>query len=1288
MSADIWHRSGSNPLPLDYSSHSRESLHVLELDGIEFKQFLDGTYFLSLCFYDFRSGCFLGKKLVLDCISTASHINIRKNIIASSSADNESLVIVIELTNRDKNSLGWTVMPLKDVVEQIGPVGLDATSRYKPMLQRLPFFAGSCQLLFLASSFQQLQLNLNRTDGVLSAHKRLCTTQINFPLPLFHFIPQSSVDDESALQKISAILDNILLSFSNANQSGCDSVILDLLSREFYYSMNEKSIQGLSYFRILERRLLIGSHNGLTFLEEPICLLLEPLPFTSQGGSFLHPRSTENLEFGVRQCVRFRSLPVQPELAIVFQLIYLVACPSSKNEDLITNMRLIRIAWAAWSPFVEGRLNSEPADTITLQLVGGPRFSPFQTGSCFRDLSTLPSPSGSDQFAPLPPNRFCIDVHFNFASLSDLGEDNLSTPEPSRTPSNRLIQVRTPPQSDRILKVKDGELSQRYKTTDTSKLPEHNLEVLPMTDHETVEDDASLLKPTKIHPEKPLIVQSQKSENYGAIFSELPLGRISALPRTFIPLLSKFPSITSSGEPTLKAVDVDTQYEKPPDMELEFGQQRWPASEFCLQFLAYCPMNGGFPQAQTPLKLFFTFQFYRFQQFVTESLSTNCTEDNGAPQPLILWRQDASEHKQQPGLSLRFVVDGAQQKYFTTYLLERHLILHVWEADSIFHLGVASIPLKYLLRQGSSGVQCSLQCQVFQSGFSPDLSPSQGPIINGVLFLRLANIGLSTVNAINMKSSLTTIKRVRQLHKSQETPLEHFLALQKIDFAQRASQLFGPKEHQKIHDWNRMKEEKTGKDGDLFLRSVGKSEKFLFAEELAAYRALRRESKAHALLKAVFSSITTKVRVDLTLGQLHLFSFQLRNPLAEEFVCELESNDHRLTPIRSASELNYLQNQHLDIYKIGSFDLINLQPDSASTDSLRLCWQLGLRSMEHVELPMRFDSGFDDIFENANNQCMQGDCRLFVRKLPSGSPLAILELNYTIWRPFLTHHLRFFTEESRKFVRAVPLSNTFGFVRCSDPTVYCQLLQEGRLLRIECQTGEAPTIRDFLIFFYDECFGPIELQAVWRVSIHSFRRLHSETIQGQPVSVPLHFGENDLLSAPGGELIRLYSSSPLHLHFLPGPVFPASQTPIQPTILLNLQQLGPLHLLVNAVRATAQQIISQWLITLSVGRPNVTKTFQVIVPAQVQTVVHKRIPLDNPLAIERKFKLTSSDPTLLYVPTPSPPPIPPNSALPVQLEIRPISSESRPTQRQVLLFVQDSQTGNQEESFQFNIRFH
>jgi len=52
---------------------------------------------------------------------------------------------------------------------------------------------------------------------------------------------------------------------------------------------------GRNIFSSMPFLFQIGSHNGLTFLEEPICLLLEPLPFTSQDGSFLHPRSTEKL---------------------------------------------------------------------------------------------------------------------------------------------------------------------------------------------------------------------------------------------------------------------------------------------------------------------------------------------------------------------------------------------------------------------------------------------------------------------------------------------------------------------------------------------------------------------------------------------------------------------------------------------------------------------------------------------------------------------------------------------------------------------------------------------------------------------------------------------------------------------------------------------------------------------------------------------------------------------------------------------------------------------------------
>ena len=87
-----------------------------------------------------------------------------------------------------------------------------------------------------------------------------------------------------------------------------------------------------------------------------------------------------------------------------------------------------------------------------------------------------------------------------------------------------------------------------------------------------------------------------------------------ALPRILITQLTKFPPINSSG-PSPKAVDVEIQNENCLDMNLEFEERRWPASEFCLQFLAYSPTSSG---TQAPLKLFFTFQFYRFHSYVTE----------------------------------------------------------------------------------------------------------------------------------------------------------------------------------------------------------------------------------------------------------------------------------------------------------------------------------------------------------------------------------------------------------------------------------------------------------------------------------------------------------------------------------------------------------------------------------------------------------------------------------------------------------------------------------------------
>jgi hypothetical protein len=81
---------------------------------------------------------------------------------------------------------------------------------------------------------------------------------------------------------------------------------------------------------------------------------------------------------------------------------------------------------------------------------------------------------------------------------------------------------------------------------------------------------------------------------------------------------------------------------------------------------------------------------------------------------------------------------------FVNYLAQNKLVIDVWAADSLIHLGTASIPLrvryfyyfetrriklhrkigflKFLLRQGLDAIQANIQCSVVQCG---SISPAE-----------------------------------------------------------------------------------------------------------------------------------------------------------------------------------------------------------------------------------------------------------------------------------------------------------------------------------------------------------------------------------------------------------------------------------------------------------------------------------------------------------------------------------------------------------------------------------
>lgn len=70
--------------------------------------------------------------------------------------------------------------------------------------------------------------------------------------------------------------------------------------------------------------------------------------------------------------------------------------------------------------------------------------------------------------------------------------------------------------------------------------------------------------------------------------------------------------------------------------------------------------------------------------------------------------------------------------------------------------------------------------------------------------------------------------------------------------------------------------------------------RFIFEEELEAYKLLRNENKASQLLKAVFKSITTSHSVYAKAGQTEFFEYALKNTFAEPIICLIDINDPRL----------------------------------------------------------------------------------------------------------------------------------------------------------------------------------------------------------------------------------------------------------------------------------------------------------------------------------------------------------------------------------------------------------
>lgn len=206
-----------------------------------------------------------------------------------------------------------------------------------------------------------------------------------------------------------AILDNIQVAYS-VNSLQVDSAILDALNRESCYKANRPSKNsGIPKLTIIERRLKIGVHNGLCYVEEPLYLLLTDSEQFGRRRSHSLSRtsrsSIQNMDtFQSRNSARLRKLCADHRFAIVFAVDYLIGV--ERAEDSLTDAQLVMICWNAWCPFQHGSFTL--ADAVDVPLVGGPRPNPDDV-LCFKNLLTLESLDSTKQIEPK------LHLRFNFA---------------------------------------------------------------------------------------------------------------------------------------------------------------------------------------------------------------------------------------------------------------------------------------------------------------------------------------------------------------------------------------------------------------------------------------------------------------------------------------------------------------------------------------------------------------------------------------------------------------------------------------------------------------------------------------------------------------------------------------------------------------------------------------------------------------------------------------------------------------------------------------------------------
>ncbi|VDO45141.1 unnamed protein product, partial [Haemonchus placei] len=222
-----------------------------------------------------------------------------------------------------------------------------------------------------------------------------------------------------------------------------------------------------------------------------------------------------------------------------------------------------------------------------------------------------------------------------------------------------------------------------------------------------------------------------------------------------------------------------------------------------------------------------------------------------------------------------------------------------------------------------------------------------------------------------------------------------------VDISQRYEEVFDEDSYDRIRQWEKLKH------GIIPTQQKTAVKKFLFEEELEAYRKLRNQSKAAKLLEAVFRGITLRHYIFPSLGEKVFFEYLLQNTYSEAVNCVVEIDEPGLSIVTDTDEWSF--------YKRANSLETPIEKNLVLQNGAHL--EIFLKPMEAVYVPFIYD----DLKATKQPDGQVVSTKVLFRRWDNRSAISILDLRVE-HRPYaLNETYRFFNEAASNCERFIKI---------------------------------------------------------------------------------------------------------------------------------------------------------------------------------------------------------------------------------------------------------------------------